>query len=156
VKVELYIPLDPVPWSAPRISKTHCYDTREKDKRAARYYIATQYDGEPYDKYVAIVFLFAFLPPKSATKKQREAMLKQDIIPTKCDCTNLQKLYEDCLKGIVITDDRNVRVVSSYKCYDERGGVSIIVQDAKEYFEEHLQGIKDAVEEGKKQESDIG
>lgn len=82
-------------------------------------------------------------------------MLDGKIFPTRCDCTNLQKLYEDCLKGIVIKDDRQVIVVTSYKCYGEEEGVDITVQDLFEYFKEHEQGIEDAVKERQEQESDF-
>ncbi|HUD01716.1 MAG TPA: RusA family crossover junction endodeoxyribonuclease [Rhabdochlamydiaceae bacterium] len=139
MKVELNIPLDPVPWASPRVLKTHCWDPREKDKWAARFHIYDQYDGEPYQKYVAALFFFAFEPPASASLKKRVQMLSGEIRPMRCDCTNLQKLYEDCLKGIVIQDDRQVCVVSSYKCYEEKGSVQIIVQDLDEYFAEHEQ-----------------
>lgn len=137
MKVDLIIPFTPVPWCAPRLSKNRCYDPKEADKRAIRYLIQQQYEGQPYDKYVAVFFYFAFQIPKSASKKQRQEMLDKKILPTKCDCTNLQKLYEDCLKKIVITDDRNVCVVSSYKCYAEQPSVEITVQDFYEYFKEH-------------------
>jgi Holliday junction resolvase RusA-like endonuclease len=71
--------------------------------------------------------MFVFPFPKSASKAKKEKMKAGEIIPTKCDCTNLQKLYEDCLKGIVITDDRNVVYVSSFKLYGEKGRVQIKV-----------------------------
>lgn len=60
-------------------------------------------------------------------------MLDGDIIPTKGDCTNYQKLYEDCLKKIVITDDRNVEVIGSRKLYGEKGQVTIKVSNRHEY-----------------------
>jgi Holliday junction resolvase RusA-like endonuclease len=141
MKVELTIPLDPIPWAAPRLSKNRCYDPREADKRAVRFHLRDQYDDEPYEHYVAILFFFAFKPPASTSLKKRCQMLSGEIRPTKCDCTNLQKLYEDCLKGIVIKDDRQVCVVSSYKCYEETPSVQIIVQDLDEYFHEHEQSI---------------
>jgi Holliday junction resolvase RusA-like endonuclease len=117
----------PVPWAAPKLSRFRTYDPRETDKRAIRYLIRQQYTGEPLKGYVGIFFVFLFRPPKSASKKSREAMLRHEIIPTKSDCTNLQKLYEDCLKKIVIEDDRNVEYISSIKLYGEKDKVIITV-----------------------------
>ena len=116
--------LDPVPWAAPKLGRRgYAYDIREKDKRAAKYLIRQQYSKEPIDAPVILGFIFTFAYPKSASKAKKERMKAGELIPTRCDCTNLQKLYEDCLKGIVITDDRNVVYVSSFKLYGEKGKV---------------------------------
>lgn len=96
IKIEL--DETPIPWTAPKLGRYCTYDPRQADKRAIRYLISQQYTAEPLDCYVRINCIFIFPIPKSASKKQREAMLRHEIIPTKCDCTNLQKLYEDCLK----------------------------------------------------------
>ena len=130
--ISIEIPFDPVPWAAPRLSRHGCYDPREKDKRVIRYRIKEKYKGLPIEDYVLLRFFFTFSIPKSASKAKRQQMLDGDIIPTKCDCTNLQKLYEDCLKGIVIHDDRNVMFVSSSKEYGSRGHVWIWVMKAGE------------------------
>lgn len=63
-------------------------------------------------------------------------MLKGEILPTSCDCTNLQKLYEDCLKGIVIKDDRKVAKIFSEKVYGEKEGVFIQILTLKECKDE--------------------
>jgi Holliday junction resolvase RusA-like endonuclease len=126
--IEITLDLDPVPWAAPKLGRRgHVYDIREKDKRGARYLIKQQYLGEPLAGVVILGFTFIFPFPKKVSKAKKEKMLRWEIIPTKCDCTNLQKLYEDCLKGIVITDDRNVVYVSSLKVYGEKGKVIINV-----------------------------
>lgn len=131
--IELHIPLDPVPWTAPRISKRYTYDVRESEKRCVRYFIKQQYQKDPITEYTTIQFKFVFKPPASSSKKKRLEMLLGKIIPTKCDCTNLQKLYEDCLKGIVIDDDRKVAKIFSEKVYGEKEGIFIRVLTLKEY-----------------------
>ena len=127
LEFNLHIPFDPVPWTAPRLSKHRCYDPREKDKRAIRFLIREQYTGPLITNRCALIFHYYFAPPKSASAKKKAAMLRGEIIPTKCDCTNLQKLYEDCLKGIVIEDDRIVECVFSAKKYAPKGEVRIQV-----------------------------
>lgn len=65
-------------------------------------------------------------------------MEKGEIIPTRLDCTNMQKLYEDCLKKIVIDDDRNVAKIISEKSYAEREGIVIQVYTLKEFNNENI------------------
>jgi len=131
--ITITIPLDPVPWAAPRLSRGRCYDPKEKDKRAARWHVKDQYRMAPIQDYVVLCFIFIFEPPKSASKKRRLDMLAGLIIPTKGDCTNYQKLYEDCLKKIVIEDDRNVEIIGSRKLYGEKGSVVINILTRNEY-----------------------
>lgn len=118
--ITIEIPWEPVSWVPARISKYGTYDPREKDKRAVKYLVRQSYSGTPFECPVQIMFIFIWAPPKSATKKKREAMLKGEIIPTKYDATNCQKLYEDCLKGIVFKDDRQVEIIYSQKIYGEK------------------------------------
>lgn len=131
--ITIEIPLEPVPWTAARLSRGRAYDPKEKDKRAARWHVSDQYHDEPLRGYVSLFFHFIFTPPKSASKKRTSDMLAGLIIPTKGDCTNYQKLYEDCLKKIVIEDDRNVEVIGSRKLYGEKGRVIIKILTRNEY-----------------------
>lgn len=124
--VTVEIPFDPVPWSAPRLGRNgHVFDIRERDKRAIRCCIKNQYEGPLHSGICALSFDFVFPVPKSYNKKNRQLALELELVPTKCDCTNLQKLYEDCLKGIVIKDDRNVFMILSKKRFGQKGSVTI-------------------------------
>jgi Holliday junction resolvase RusA-like endonuclease len=118
----------PVSWVPSRVSKNGTYDPRQKIKKAFKNIIASQYKGPIITDPVCVRMQFIFTPPKSVTKKSRADMLEQMLIPTKSDCTNLQKLYEDCLKGIVIKDDRQVAMILSEKAYGEVAKVMIIVK----------------------------
>lgn len=131
--IEINIPLEPVPWAAPIRSRRLFFDPKEKDKRAFRYIIKEQYKEAPLTCYTILFFRFVFVPPKSYTKTKRKDMLKGYIIPTKCDTTNLQKLAEDCLKGIVIDDDRNVAKIFSEKLYGEKENVQIKIFTLEEF-----------------------
>jgi Holliday junction resolvase RusA-like endonuclease len=132
--ITISIPHEPVPWAAPRLSHGHAYDTRAKIKKKFKEIIQSQYNGPLIAEPVCIRMAFVFTPPKSAAGLKRQMMLDGFIIPTKCDCTNLQKLYEDCLKGIVIKDDRQVAMILSEKCYEEEARVTIIVKKLIEGF----------------------
>ena len=96
--IQLEILLDPVAWATPRLSRNHAYDPKQADKRAIRFLIAQQYTDAPIEDYIALFFIFVFEPPKSTSKKKYLEMIDGKIIPTKSDCTNLQKLYEELFK----------------------------------------------------------
>ena len=62
-------------------------------------------------------------------------MLAGRIVPAVSDTTNCQKFYEDCLKGIVITDDRDCRRILSDKRYSENPGALIRVYSLSEVLD---------------------
>lgn len=131
--IEIYIPLPPISWEPSRKGEFTFYDPKEKEKRVVRYYIREQYDSDPITDYVVIKLQFLFEIPKSYSKKKRQLALDHKIFPTKKDCTNMQKLYEDCLKGIVISDDRNVVKIFSEKEYSEKEGINIFIETLEEH-----------------------
>lgn len=128
MSVQLHIPFEPVPWTAPRLSRRRVYDPQSKHKKAVRDYIKSIYKSPMLQGYLSVHFRFAISPPKSASKKQRKRMLGHQEFPTKCDATNLQKLYEDCLKKIVYEDDRYNVFVSSSKIYAENPYINICIK----------------------------
>jgi Holliday junction resolvase RusA-like endonuclease len=70
--------------------------------------VKSMYAEKPLDGFVALQMTFYEPPPASASKKMKERMLSGEIRPTRCDNTNMQKFYEDCLQNIVFLDDRFV------------------------------------------------
>ena len=118
IKIEL--PNLPVAWSAARITDRGAFNPRSKQKNFTRWQIRSMYKEPPISGYVVLEFVFIFPVPNSASKKNKQKMLSGELLPTSCDCTNLQKFQEDCLKGIVITDDRNVAKISSEKIYGDK------------------------------------
>jgi Holliday junction resolvase RusA-like endonuclease len=135
--LEFRIPFEPVSWVAAKvIKKGWAYDPRDADKRAIRCWIKLGYKESPILVPTVIKMIFHFKPPESASKKRKIEMLAGKEIPTKKDCTNMQKLYEDCLKKIVVNDDRNVAKISSEKLYAEKDEVIIKVWTLKEYNED--------------------
>lgn len=131
--IQLHIHCDPTSWSAARAGK-HChYDPKSKQKDFARWQIKGQYRGVPITGHVALVFTFYIPIPKSASKAKRTQMLRRQILPTSPDTTNMQKLYEDCLQGIVIENDRYASDVHSRRFYAEQPGVDISVIPWEEF-----------------------
>jgi Holliday junction resolvase RusA-like endonuclease len=127
------IPWEPQSWQAPRLGKYTTYDPKEAEKRSVRFLIREAYKGIPLEEYVVIFMRFVFSMPQSASRIKRAQMIAGDLIPTRKDCTNCQKLYEDCLKKIVISDDRLVAKIFSEKLYGEKDRVIIKVLTLQEY-----------------------
>lgn len=126
--IEIHINHDPVPWTSPKLGRGICYSAHSKYKEIFHAFIISQYKNPPLKGYVHVDFTFCFPYPKSASKKNKELMEAGKIYPTKSDCTNLQKFAEDCLKKIVIEDDRNVVQISSKKLYASSGSVHIKIK----------------------------
>jgi Holliday junction resolvase RusA-like endonuclease len=125
--IHFQLDLPPLSWLAPKIENHTWYSPRAAEKRAIQYLIREQYKGPLLNEYVHLWFNFLFKPPPSTTKKRKIQMLEGLIIPTRMDCTNMQKFYEDCLKKIVIEDDRLVEMIGCRKMFAEKNKVEIFV-----------------------------
>jgi len=125
----------PTPWSAPQQGLRGFYDKKSKDKEFVRWQIKSQYRGTPIQGFVAIDFKFFIPIPKNTSKAQERQMLLGQILPTTPDTTNMQKLYEDCLQGIVIENDRYANRVASMRVYSDKPGVMIMVRPWAEYLQ---------------------
>ncbi len=132
IQIELYG--NPVPWAAPRLSKKGSYDVKASDKETARWQIRSQHRDNPLPGAIFLDFTF-FLPiPSNTSKAKKNQMLSHKILPmVRPDLTNFQKLYEDCLKGIVISDDNVVTDVCARKRYSEKPRVLIKVIPMSEF-----------------------
>jgi Holliday junction resolvase RusA-like endonuclease len=133
--ITLTLNTKPVAWAAPVISGRIHFSPKSREKQACMSLVKQLYNGPMLNEYVVADFTFIYSPPKSASRLKRGLMLHGDIIPTKCDATNCQKFFEDCIKNIVITDDRLVAKISSQKLYGEKDQVIIKIWTLKEWRE---------------------
>lgn len=72
----------------------------------------------PDDAYIAATVHFVFAYPKSASRADRERMLR-GIIRPRGDCDNLGKAVFDALNGIAYKDDDQVALKVLEKYYGE-------------------------------------
>lgn len=125
----LDLPYAPIPWKAPRFSKWGTYDEQAKKKSDIKLLIQSQYSGEILECPVSIEFIFYFTPPKKTAKKKLPLYVSNHIpILNTTDCTNCQKLFEDCLQGIVIKNDRQVQKITSEKKWSTKSHVVAKIQ----------------------------
>ena len=109
-------------------------DTRRYEKaiRDAYDFEAYQHDWEPYREGVAIRLYLEFgMPiPKASSKKNREAMMAFDIVPTKKpDADNLAKAVMDAINGVAYHDDNQIASLHIMKVYAEEPYVRIYMSE---------------------------
>ncbi len=126
IQLELYG--KPVYWTASRFCGSHNYNSMLADKETAQWQIRAQYRDGPILGPIQLDFTFFIPIPKNTSYIRRRQMLAHIILPEVMpDTTNMQKFYEDCLKGIVIEDNGSATDISSKKRYSEKPGVLIRV-----------------------------
>ena len=130
--IHLRVDCVPTPWSASQKGANGFYDKKSKAKEFVRWQLKGQYRDTPLSGHVALDFIFFIPIPKNTSKAMRKQMLDRRVLPTSPDTTNMQKLYEDCLQGIVITDDRYTSKISSTRYYSENPGVWISIRKWQE------------------------
>jgi Holliday junction resolvase RusA-like endonuclease len=130
--IRLNIDCQPVSWSAAQKGKFGFFDKKSRDKEFARWQLKSQYRDEPIKGHVSLDFVFFMQIPKSTSKAMKRSMLNRVVLPTSPDVTNMVKLYEDCLQGIVIENDRFVSRVTASRYYSEKPGVEIGVRQWNE------------------------
>lgn len=126
--IELRLDCDPTPWVAPTKGRNGFYDKKSKEKEFIRWQIKSQYKGPLLNCFVSIEFVFFIGLQKNLSKRDIKRKLDKEILPRTPDTTNMQKLYEDCLQGIVIENDRLSNKITSVRYYSERPGVAIKIR----------------------------
>ena len=133
--IQLEIHGDLTPWAAPQRKGKICFDPNSKRKDQIKWQIRAQYRGELLAGATILEFTFFMPIPKATSKVRRKQMLAGVIAPiVHPDCSNLIKCYEDCLKGIVIEDDRIVCDILARRRYAEVPSVLIRVFTYQELY----------------------
>lgn len=85
----------------------------------------------PLERAVELSLMIYRVPPKSASKRRRAAMLAGEIRPTtKPDVSNVLKGIEDALNGIVYKDDSQIVQYGTVgKWYADRDYIVIEVRE---------------------------
>lgn len=104
IEFNIFGPL--TPWAAHQGSGKKSYNPRSLERKSVQWQLRNIYRSPLLSQPLSISFTYHIRIPKSINFEIRNKMLSGKIRPTKRpDLTNLTKFYEDCLKGIVITDD---------------------------------------------------
>jgi len=104
------------------------YFPQAKEAAEVRQIIQTQYQGDILDTAIFVRFVFHIGIPKSWTKRQKHLAQTGLLLPiSKPDASNLAKFYEDCMKGIIYSDDSRIVWVSPIKKYDDEAYTEIFI-----------------------------
>lgn len=130
----IFIPGKPKGKQRPRVVRGHAFtpqETKDYELMIANLYKA--YHGKMYEGYVKVFVKAFYLVPKSYTKKQKEQIMRKEIMPAvKPDIDNIIKIVLDGLNGVAYKDDAQVIEVISKKAYtfiDDEEGVSVSVEE---------------------------
>lgn len=130
-----HIPGEPVP-RRERIAYKRLIDDRAAIKRRIKWCLKGQYREEPLATALKVTFAFYMAIPASTTRIRKRAMLEGRIRPTKKpDCSNLIKLYEDCMTGIAYQDDRFIVSVHADKFWAERPSTIITITPIEDPYD---------------------
>ncbi len=128
IAIDVVIPGQPTAWAAPYFARNHGVNPRFREKEKAIYELKKQYTGPLIEQAVSIGIFFFMKIPKSASKKMREKMLKDEVKCTKKpDIDNACKFSLDCIKGLIIKDDNQIVKLLSYKRYSENPETCITI-----------------------------
>lgn len=119
----------PLPWKTHGGYGKRSFDPRAKEKSKIKSQVMDQYKASPYPGPVVVSYEFELPIPKGTSKVKRKKMIDCEIDHIKRpDLSNLVKLLEDCLKGIVFTDDSQVRAFKVSKVYSENPCSTVLIQ----------------------------
>lgn len=123
----------PLPWKAPTIGGGHAFSSRSSYKRYIRMLLRRSYKGPILSGAFSLDVQF-FLPiPESESEKKKVLMAEHKIKHTKKpDSTNLMKLHEDCLEGIILDNDSQVWDSRIRKYYALNPGIIIRIEKEAE------------------------
>lgn len=123
----------PVAKGRPRVTKWGSY-TPEKTvnyENLVKYsYIDKYKDSEVMESALGIEIKFYFQIPKSTSKKNKELMLKGELLPTKKpDIDNCIKIITDALNTIAYKDDNQIVAVHAYKYYSDEPRAEVAIKE---------------------------
>ena len=122
----------PKPMMSPRLGRWKTYDPLSAHKMQCVAQLQAQCEkvGKKLDGALEVSLMFVFIPPLSASKKRREAMIRGEIRHTvKPDADNCCKVALDILKRCLIKDDALVDGLSIKKKYGEEAMTLIGIED---------------------------
>lgn len=122
--IQLIIPGAPIAKKRPRFVRrgnfVGTYNPQETEEGRWLWEVKQQWTGEPLEGAVALTVDFCMPIPKSASKKNKEAMVDGRIHHTKKnDLDNCVKFCSDCLNKVVWNDDSQVVALVARKYYSE-------------------------------------
>lgn len=93
-------------------------------------YLQKYKDKELMEKPLRVTIRAFFEIPKSTSKKKKQQMLNNEILPmVKPDTDNIAKSILDSLNGIAYKDDKQVAELIVYKFYNDTPYVNVTIEE---------------------------
>ena len=93
-------------------------------------YLEKYKDKELMEKPLRVIIKAYFEIPKSTSKKRKQQMLDDEILPmVKPDTDNIAKSILDSLNGIAYKDDKQVAELIVYKFYNDTPYVNVTIEE---------------------------
>lgn len=129
--IELYIDGEPVP-RAERLGYRRIIDIRALEKERIGREIQSQYSGKLLNQALRVDYLFYLTMPQNLSKSKKEKLLLQRPIK-RPDCSNLVKLIEDVMTGLIYEDDKLI-VSGEFNKYWSHSGYTVLkIRTLSEY-----------------------
>ena len=126
----------PVPQARPRVTRWGTYDPKSKEKKRYKTEIALKWLFKPLYEPLKLKMIFYMPIPKSYGKRKiREIYENECRHCIKPDCSNLLKMIEDCMSGIVYKDDSLIFHLEAFKMYGETPRIEIIIETQEKLTE---------------------
>ncbi len=133
LRLSFNVPMTPVAWARAGSNGKHRFtpERAAKAKKTIRDYgYAAMHPRKPTPNPVVLAVRFIFPTPASWPKAKRAAAFEKRLLHTqKPDLSNLIKLVEDALIGIVFVDDAQVVTLDVHKNWGGVGRIEIEVSD---------------------------
>jgi Holliday junction resolvase RusA-like endonuclease len=126
------IPGEPTAWSSHRGFGKKSFSPHYKQKEAAQYFLRKQHAALPtIKKALRVDFSFLMPIPKSMPKKILKRIQSGEKIYhiKRKDRSNCIKFAEDCLTGVVISDDNIICDGRAEKYYSENPQTIIVIEE---------------------------
>lgn len=131
--VSLNLPVEPFGKQRARVTKVGGFARAYTPKKTLdaenliQAYVREQLKGfEPYKGAIHMKLDAYIVPPKSWSKRRTEEAMVGMVHPTsKPDTSNILKLVEDALNGIVYVDDSQIVSVEAAKHYAEKPAIEL-------------------------------
>jgi len=118
---QVIVPGEPKAKARPRWAKFGMYSpkkTVEYENLIRLFFTEQNTEAKPLEGAVSMDIVAFFTMPKSASKKAREKMIREEMLPTKRpDTDNIIKVFSDSLNGIAYKDDSQICSVKCEKVY---------------------------------------
>src|SRR5574338_1041721 len=109
-------------------------NTQKGEMNVLKWQIKSQHPGPPLEGIVSVItFLYFPFPARISKKKKQQLATERVFSQKKIDNDNCEKIYFDCLKNAIFTDDSLIVQNFTVKIYSEEPRVEFYIKQISDY-----------------------